>query len=57
MVRLELIAGKKMPVQGWRYTPTLDIGLVWTSPNEYSGTLRETQGNRTTLVFRPSVEF
>jgi hypothetical protein len=57
MVRLELIAGKKMPIQGWRYTPTLDIGLVWTSPNEYSGTLRDTQGNRTTLVFRPSVEF
>jgi hypothetical protein len=57
MVRLELIAGKKMPIQGWRYTPTLDIGLVWTSPNEYSGTLRDTQSNRTTLVFRPSVEF
>jgi hypothetical protein len=57
MVRLELIAGKKMPVQGWSYTPTLDVGLVWTSPNEYSGLLRDTQGNRTTLVFRPSLEF
>lgn len=57
MVRLELIAGKKMPTTGWRYTPTLDIGLVWTSPNEYSGALRDSQGNRTTLVFRPSVEF
>jgi len=57
LVRLELIAGKKMPVKGWRYTPTLDIGFVWTSPNEYAGALRDTQGNRTTLVFRPSLEF
>lgn len=57
MVRMELIAGKKMPVQGWSYTPTLDIGFVWTSPNEYAGALRDTQGNRTTLVFRPSLEF
>lgn len=57
LVRMELIAGKKMPVAGWSYTPTLDIGLVWTSPNEYSGALRDSQGNRTTLVFRPSLEF
>jgi hypothetical protein len=57
LVRLELIAGKKTPIQGWRYTPTLDIGLVWTSPNEYSGALRNAIGNKTTLVFRPSVEF
>lgn len=57
MVRLELIAGKKVPIKGWSYTPTLDVGLVWTSPNEYSGALRDTQGNRTTLVFRPSLEF
>jgi hypothetical protein len=57
LVRLELIAGKKMPVQGWSYTPTLDIGFVWTSPNEYAGALRDAQGNRTTLVFRPSLEF
>jgi hypothetical protein len=57
MVRLELIAGKKMPLQGWRYTPTLDIGVVWSSPNEYSGALKDMRGNTTTLVFRPSVEF
>lgn len=57
MVRLELIAGKKMPIQGWRYTPTLDIGVVWTSPNEYSGALQDTHVDKTTLVFRPSVEF
>lgn len=57
MVRLELIAGKKMPIEGWRYTPTLDIGIVWTSPHEYSGALQDTRGNTTTLVFRPSVEF
>jgi hypothetical protein len=57
LVRMELIAGKKMPIQGWSYTPTLDIGFVWTSPNEYAGALRDSQGNRTTLVFRPSLEF
>ena len=57
MVRLELIAGKKFPVEGWHYVPTLDIGFVWTSPNEYSGALKDAQTNTTTLVFRPSFEF
>ncbi|MBI5005629.1 MAG: hypothetical protein HZB95_00740 [Nitrosomonadales bacterium] len=57
MVRLELIAGKKVPVEGWSYTPTLDIGFVWSSPNEYAGALRDNRGNTTTLVFRPSLEF
>ena len=57
LVRLELIAGKKIPVQGWSYVPTLDIGLVWTSPNEYSGALRDMSSNKTTLVLRPSIEF
>ncbi|HLP97233.1 MAG TPA: hypothetical protein VK149_02190 [Sideroxyarcus sp.] len=57
MVRLELIAGRKMPNQDWGFTPTVDIGFVWTSPNEYSGALREIKGNTTTLVFRPSFEF
>jgi hypothetical protein len=57
MVRLELIVGKKVPMPGWSYTPTLDIGFVWSSPNEYSGALRDARGNTTTLVFRPSLEF
>jgi hypothetical protein len=57
MVRLELITGKKVPVPGWSFAPTLDIGMVWTSPNEYSGALRDQRGNTTTLVFRPSLEF
>lgn len=57
MVRLELIAGKKVPMPQWGFTPTLDIGFVWSSPNEYSGALRDTRGNTTTLVFRPSIEF
>jgi len=57
MVRLELIAGKKMPVQGWSYTPTLDIGLVWTSPNEYSGVLRIHRVTARRWYFRPSLEF
>ena len=57
MVRLELIAGKKIPMPQWGYAPTLDIGFVWSSPNEYSGALRDTRGNTTTLLFRPSIEF
>jgi len=57
MVRLELIAGKKVPVKGWKFTPTMSIGFVWSSPNEYSGVLREIRGNTTTLLFRPSLEF
>ncbi len=57
MVRLELIAGKKIPNEGWSFTPTLDIGFVWSSPNEYSGTLKDMRRNTTTLVFRPSFEF
>lgn len=57
MVRLELIAGRKLPNPDWGFTPTLEIGFVWSSPNEYSGTLKDTRGNTTTLVLRPSVEF
>ncbi len=57
MVRLELIAGKKIPNLDWGFTPTLDIGFVWSSPNEYGGALRDSRGNKTTLVFRPSIEF
>lgn len=57
MVRTELIAGKKVPMPEWGYAPTLDIGFVWSSPNEYSGPLRDIRGNTTTLIFRPSIEF
>jgi hypothetical protein len=57
MVRLELIAGKKIPEQKWGFTPTLDIGFVWSSPDEYTGALKDKMVNTTTLVFRPSLEF
>jgi hypothetical protein len=57
MVRLELIAGKKIPNQNWGFSPTLDIGFVWTSPDEYAGPLRDARVNTTKLVFRPSFEF
>jgi hypothetical protein len=57
MVRLELIAGKKIPEKKWGFTPNLDIGLVWASPDEYSGALKDKKVNTTTLVFRPSLEF
>jgi hypothetical protein len=57
MVRQELIFGKKIPMPEWGYTPTLDIGVVWSSPNEYSGALKDMREDTTTLVFRPSIEF
>lgn len=57
LVRGELVVGKKYPLAGKDYTPTLDVGFVWSSPNEYSGVLRDRNRNLVTLVFRPSIEF
>lgn len=57
MVRMELIAGRKIPVKGWKFVPTLDVGFVWRNPNEYSGMLKDTGHSTTTLVVRPSFEF
>lgn len=57
LVRQEYIVGKKYPKLGRSYSPTLDIGVVWSSPEEYSGILRTGDVNTLTLVFRPSVEF
>ena len=57
MVRAEVIAGKKYPLANKDYTPTLNIGFVWSSPKEYSGVLATSDKNTVTLVFRPSIEF
>lgn len=57
LIRQEYVVGKKYPKVGQSYTPTLDIGVVWSSPEEYSGVLRTTNANTLTLVFRPSVQF
>lgn len=57
LVRQEYIVGKKYPKVGWKYTPTLDVGVVWSSPEEYSGMLRTSGADSWTLVFRPSVQF
>ncbi|MEI7841671.1 MAG: hypothetical protein WCI39_01460 [Gallionellaceae bacterium] len=57
LIRQEYVIGKKYPRVGQAYTPTLDIGVVWSSPEEYSGLLRTTEVNTLTLVFRPSVQF
>lgn len=57
LTRQEYIVGKKYPKIGRSYTPTLDVGVVWSSPEEYSGILRTTDSNTLTLVFRPSVQF
>lgn len=56
-VREEFFIGKKFPIHNQRITPTLDVGLVWESPDQYSGALRDSSVNSLTLLFRPSVEF
>lgn len=57
LVRQEYIVGKKYPIAGWRVTPTLDLGLVWSAPEEYSGALQNQTIDTITLVLRPSVQF
>lgn len=57
LVRSELIAGKKLPLRDKGYHPTLSVGFIWTSTDEYSGALKDANGNKLTLVIRPSIEF
>jgi hypothetical protein len=57
LVRSELIAGKKVPLLGYKFIPTFSAGFIWTSPNEYSGGLKDATANKLTFVIRPSVEF
>jgi hypothetical protein len=57
LLRQEYVVGKKYPKAGWSYSPTLDVGLIFATPEEYSGILRTTDTNTVTLVFRPSVAF
>jgi hypothetical protein len=57
VVRQELIVGKKYPVSGKDYTTTLDVGVVWDAPDEYSGLLRDRTTSKLTLLIRPSIEF
>ena len=57
LVRTELIVGKKLPLPDKGFTPTLSAGFIWTSPEEYAGSLRSDTGNSLTFVIRPSIEF
>jgi hypothetical protein len=57
VVREEFIIGKKYPVEGKNYSTTLDVGLVWESPDEYIGALRDRKNDKLTLLVRPSIEF
>lgn len=57
VIRQDIVIGKKFPMDKQNYTPTLDIGLVWDSPDEYSGVLRDHNNSTLTLLFRPSIEF
>jgi hypothetical protein len=57
VVREELMIGKKYPVVGKGYSPTLDVGFVWESPAEYAGPLRDRNKSTLTLLFRPSIDF
>ena len=57
IIRSEMIIGKKYPLANRNFTPTLNVGLIWSSPQEYSGLLSTSDKNTITLVFRPSIEF
>ena len=57
VVREQLIFGKKYPFPERGYAITLDTGVVWDSPYEYSGPLRDSNRGDFTLVFQPSIEF
>lgn len=57
LVRSELIAGKKMPLLGYQFIPTFSTGFIWSSPDEYSGSLKDTSDSKLTFVIRPSIEF
>jgi hypothetical protein len=39
------------------FSPTLDVGFVWESPDEYTGPLRDRTNSKLTFLIRPSVEF
>jgi hypothetical protein len=56
-VREEFIIGKKYPINGKHYSTSLDVGLLWESPDEYAGILRDSSNKSLTLLFRPSIEF
>ena len=57
VVREEFMIGKKFPIEGKEYSPTLDAGFVWESPDEYTGALRDSNKSKLTLLLRPSIEF
>ncbi len=57
LIRAEAIVGKKYPLQDKSYTPNLRVGVIWASPNEYSGELLSRNKGLITLVIRPSIEF
>lgn len=57
VVREQLVVGKKYPFPERGYAVTLDTGVVWDSPYEYSGPLRDSNKGDFTLVFQPSIEF
>ncbi|MFM2397049.1 MAG: hypothetical protein RLZZ144_299 [Pseudomonadota bacterium] len=57
-VRQEIIIGKKVPIWSWnRFTPTVETGLIWSSPDEYRDLLRDSPNAMLTFIFRPSIEF
>jgi hypothetical protein len=57
LVRWETTFGKKYPVTSKGFSPTLDVGFVWESPDEYTGPLRDRTNSKLTFLIRPSVEF
>lgn len=57
LLRQEYIIGKSYPIKKWQKALTLDIGLIWESPDLYRGRLRHLDRSGLTAVLRPQIAF
>jgi len=57
VLRQEYIIGKSYPIKKWQKALTLDIGLIWESPDLYRGRLRHLDRSGLTAVLRPQIAF
>jgi hypothetical protein len=57
ILKQEYIIGKKLPLKDYRFALKIDVGMIWQSIKNYSGTLRDRDRDNFTLVFRPNLQF
>lgn len=56
-MRLQAIAGKKIPFAGGKVAATLDLGVIRQLRSGYDGALRSYMPERWTFVLRPNLDF